>query len=155
MRLTRVTLLFRRRRRMTRAIWSRSLTLMVNNKAAISGLASGCSIFSILLPTSPMLAPAYAAAEGLFLGGMFRDDPDALPSTLTGRAAPDVTVTALPGAVSGVSFDSVVVVLSPIPDSYSIRRRPRSLPPSASTLDPSLRQAACADMLHCARPRRR
>jgi cytochrome c biogenesis protein CcmG/thiol:disulfide interchange protein DsbE len=36
-----------------------------------------------------LLPPAiFAALAGLFLGGMWRDDPDALPSTLEGRAAP-------------------------------------------------------------------
>jgi cytochrome c biogenesis protein CcmG/thiol:disulfide interchange protein DsbE len=36
---------------------------------------------------------AFAALAGLFLGGMFRDDPDALPSTLEGRAAPALELT--------------------------------------------------------------
>ncbi|MXQ07017.1 DsbE family thiol:disulfide interchange protein [Alphaproteobacteria bacterium GH1-50] len=40
---------------------------------------------------------AFAALAGLFLSGMFRDDPDALPSTLVGRAAPALEVTALSG----------------------------------------------------------
>ena len=39
----------------------------------------------------------FAALAGLFAGGMFRDDPDALPSTLVGRAAPDINVTPLAG----------------------------------------------------------
>ena len=41
---------------------------------------------------------AFAALAGLFLGGMFRDDPDALPSTLEGRAAPPLDLTAFDGA---------------------------------------------------------
>jgi len=32
----------------------------------------------------------FAAVAGLFLGGMFRENPDELPSTLVGRAAPEV-----------------------------------------------------------------
>ena len=40
---------------------------------------------------------AFAALAGLFLGGMFRDDPDALPSTLVGRDAPALEVTTLAG----------------------------------------------------------
>ncbi len=39
----------------------------------------------------------FAALAGLFAGGMFRDDPDALPSTLIGRPAPEVSVTPLAG----------------------------------------------------------
>ena len=40
----------------------------------------------------------FAALAGLFLGGMFRDDPDALPSTFVGRPAPEVTATAFADA---------------------------------------------------------
>lgn len=40
----------------------------------------------------------FAAVAGFFLSGMFRDDPDALPSTLVGRAAPSVAqLTEMPG----------------------------------------------------------
>ncbi len=39
----------------------------------------------------------FAALAGLFAGGMFREDPDALPSTLTGQPAPDINVTPLAG----------------------------------------------------------
>lgn len=35
---------------------------------------------------------------GLFLTGMFRDNPDALPSTLVGRAAPGLQVAEMPQA---------------------------------------------------------
>ncbi len=41
----------------------------------------------------------FAALAGLFLGGMFRDDPDALPSTLVGREAPALDVAAMSGEV--------------------------------------------------------
>ena len=40
---------------------------------------------------------AFVALAGLFLGGMFREDPDALPSTLVGREAPALDVTVLGG----------------------------------------------------------
>lgn len=39
----------------------------------------------------------FAAMAGFFLSGMFRDDPDSLPSVLIGNAAPAFTVTELPG----------------------------------------------------------
>ena len=39
----------------------------------------------------------FVALAGLFLGGMFREDPDALPSTLVGRPAPALDVVALSG----------------------------------------------------------
>lgn len=39
----------------------------------------------------------FAALAGFFLSGLFRDDPDALPSALIGREAPALTVTELPG----------------------------------------------------------
>ena len=48
---------------------------------------------------SPLvLAPPviFAALAGLFLSGMFREDPDALPSTFVGRDAPALEVTPLP-----------------------------------------------------------
>ncbi len=47
---------------------------------------------------SPLvLAPPiiFAALAGLFMGGMFREDPDALPSTLVGTPAPALEVTSL------------------------------------------------------------
>ncbi len=49
------------------------------------------------MPRIPLLAilppVIFAALAGLFLGGMFRDDPNALPSTLVGGPAPPVQVT--------------------------------------------------------------
>ncbi len=44
-----------------------------------------------------MLAPPliFAALAGLLLFGLFRDDPDSLPSALEGRSAPAVKVTPL------------------------------------------------------------
>ncbi|MEM9971729.1 MAG: DsbE family thiol:disulfide interchange protein [Pseudomonadota bacterium] len=39
----------------------------------------------------------FAALAGLFAGGMLRDDPDALPSTLVGQPAPAVEVAPLAG----------------------------------------------------------
>ena len=39
----------------------------------------------------------FAALGGFLLSGLMRDDPDALPSAFVGRAAPALTVTALPG----------------------------------------------------------
>ena len=47
---------------------------------------------------SPLvLAPPliFTALAGLFLGGMFRDDPDALPSTLIGSPAPALALAPL------------------------------------------------------------
>jgi cytochrome c biogenesis protein CcmG/thiol:disulfide interchange protein DsbE len=45
-----------------------------------------------------LLPPAiFAALAGLFLGGMWRDDPAELPSTLEGREVPPVVLTALEG----------------------------------------------------------
>jgi cytochrome c biogenesis protein CcmG/thiol:disulfide interchange protein DsbE len=42
------------------------------------------------------LPPAlFGLLAGLFLAGMFRDDPDGLPSTLVGRPAPPLALTAL------------------------------------------------------------
>ncbi|SNT74305.1 DsbE family thiol:disulfide interchange protein [Paracoccus seriniphilus] len=49
---------------------------------------------------SPLVALpplAFAALAGMFLWGMGRDDPDALPSTMVGRPAPAVSETTLPG----------------------------------------------------------
>ena len=46
----------------------------------------------VLIP--PVL---FAGLAVLFVGGMFREDPDALPSVLVGRAAPDLPVAALGG----------------------------------------------------------
>ncbi|MEM9795351.1 MAG: DsbE family thiol:disulfide interchange protein [Pseudomonadota bacterium] len=40
----------------------------------------------------------FAALGGFFLSGLFREDPDALPSALIGREAPPLTVTELPGS---------------------------------------------------------
>jgi len=52
------------------------------------------------IPVLAILPPLiFAALAGLFLGGMFRDDPDALPSTLVGAPAPAVEVTPLAGLV--------------------------------------------------------
>ena len=45
----------------------------------------------VLLP--PVI---FAALAGLFLSGMYRDDPNALPSTLVGREAPALEVSPLP-----------------------------------------------------------
>lgn len=39
----------------------------------------------------------FAALGGFFLSGLFRDDPDTLPSALIGREAPALTVTRLEG----------------------------------------------------------
>ena len=38
---------------------------------------------------------AFAGLAGLFLGGIYREDPEALPSTLLGRSAPALDVVAL------------------------------------------------------------
>ena len=52
------------------------------------------------IPPLAILPPViFAALAGLFLGGMFRDDPEALPSTLEGRPAPEVAITPLAGFV--------------------------------------------------------
>ena len=51
----------------------------------------------VLLP--PLI---FAALAGLFLSGMYRDDPDALPSTLAGRAAPAIDVQPL-GSLSTIN----------------------------------------------------
>ncbi len=40
---------------------------------------------------------AFAALAGLFAFGMFRDNPDELPSAFVGRAAPELSAEALPG----------------------------------------------------------
>lgn len=48
------------------------------------------------IPWLAILPPLiFAALAGLFLGGMYRDDPDALPSTLVGRPAPGIELTAV------------------------------------------------------------
>ena len=48
------------------------------------------------IPPLAIVPPViFAAIAGLFMGGMFRDDPDALPSTLVGQPA---TVLNAPGA---------------------------------------------------------
>jgi cytochrome c biogenesis protein CcmG/thiol:disulfide interchange protein DsbE len=50
------------------------------------------------IPWLALVPPvAFAALAGLFLGGMYRDDPDALPSALVGQMAPSVPETALGG----------------------------------------------------------
>lgn len=49
---------------------------------------------------SPLVAIpplAFAALAGLFLWGMGREDPEGLPSTMIGRAAPALPETTLPG----------------------------------------------------------
>ncbi|HAR52753.1 MULTISPECIES: DsbE family thiol:disulfide interchange protein [Roseovarius] len=49
---------------------------------------------------SPLMAAPpliFAAIAGLFLVGMMRDDPDALPSVFVGREAPPLPSEALPG----------------------------------------------------------
>jgi len=52
------------------------------------------------IPILAVLPPAiFAALAGLFLGGMFRDDPDGLPSTLVGQPSPAVEVTPIAGLV--------------------------------------------------------
>ncbi|MGI9394629.1 MAG: DsbE family thiol:disulfide interchange protein [Boseongicola sp.] len=48
-------------------------------------------------PLAALPPLAFAAIAGLFLSGMFRDDPDALPSTLEGQSAPHVEIEALSG----------------------------------------------------------
>ena len=51
---------------------------------------------------SPLMALpplVFAALAGMFLWGMGRDDPDAVPSALVGREAPAVGSTTLPGKV--------------------------------------------------------
>ena len=48
----------------------------------------------------------FAALAGLFFGGMYRDDPDALPSTLVGQPAPPVSLTPV-GSVQ--PFDNSVM----------------------------------------------
>lgn len=56
--------------------------------------------FSPLVLAPPLM---FAALAGLFFVGMFRDDPNALPSTMVGRDAPALDVAPLPP-------------LAPIPD---------------------------------------
>jgi cytochrome c biogenesis protein CcmG/thiol:disulfide interchange protein DsbE len=54
-----------------------------------------------------MLIPpvVFAAMAGLFAAGLMRDNPDALPSALIGRAAPAVPGEALPGTVQLTDAD--------------------------------------------------
>ncbi|NNE80328.1 MAG: DsbE family thiol:disulfide interchange protein [Silicimonas sp.] len=48
------------------------------------------------IPPLVLLPPIiFAALAGLFLSGMYRDDPNALPSTLEGRDAPEIVVSKL------------------------------------------------------------
>jgi cytochrome c biogenesis protein CcmG/thiol:disulfide interchange protein DsbE len=55
------------------------------------------------------LPPAlFGLLAGLFLAGMLRDNPDALPSTLVGRPAPPLALAAIPG-------------LGPAPDAAALR----------------------------------
>lgn len=53
------------------------------------------------MPKIPLLAllppVAFAAIAGLFLGGMFRDDPDALPTAFQDQPAPALAVEPLQG----------------------------------------------------------
>lgn len=50
------------------------------------------------IPPLALLPPLiFAALAGLFLGGMFREEPDALPSTLVGQRAPQVELAPLEG----------------------------------------------------------
>lgn len=50
--------------------------------------------FPVLVALPPL---AFAALAGLFLWGMGRDDPEALPSTMIGRQAPALPATTLEG----------------------------------------------------------
>lgn len=54
-----------------------------------------------------MIAPPaiFAAIAGLFLAGMFRDDPDALPTAYAGKTAPKVEMSDLPGKTSFTDAD--------------------------------------------------
>ena len=57
---------------------------------------------------SPLVALpplAFAALAGMFLWGMNRDDPTALPSTLIGQQAPAVPTTGLPGTAQLTDAD--------------------------------------------------
>jgi cytochrome c biogenesis protein CcmG/thiol:disulfide interchange protein DsbE len=59
------------------------------------------------IPWLAVIPPlVFAVLAGLFLGGMYRDDPDALPSTLVGQPAPGITLTAV-GA--RVPFDGSIL----------------------------------------------
>ncbi|MFQ6552795.1 DsbE family thiol:disulfide interchange protein [Aestuariibius insulae] len=51
-------------------------------------------------------AGVFGALAGLFLVGLLRDDPDALPSALVGQGVPDIAAEALPGYET---FDSAVL----------------------------------------------
>ena len=49
------------------------------------------------IPWLVLIPPtAFAGLAALFLTGMYREDPNALPSALVGRPAPALTVTLLP-----------------------------------------------------------
>jgi cytochrome c biogenesis protein CcmG/thiol:disulfide interchange protein DsbE len=51
------------------------------------------------IPPMVVLPPiAFAAIAGLFLSGLFRDDPNSLPSTLVGQNAPQVVVEPIAGS---------------------------------------------------------
>ena len=51
------------------------------------------------IPWLVLIPPAaFAGLAALFLTGMYREDPNALPSTLVGNPAPELVVTALPTA---------------------------------------------------------
>ena len=48
------------------------------------------------VPWLALIPPVvFAALAGLFFGGMYRDNPDALPSTLIGQPAPGMELTAV------------------------------------------------------------
>lgn len=52
----------------------------------------------VRIPPLAIVPPVvFAAIAGLFMGGMYRDDPDALPSTLVGQPAPALELTPLGG----------------------------------------------------------
>ena len=52
------------------------------------------------IPVLALLPPViFAALAGLFLGGVFRAEPDALPSTLVGQASPELNVSPIVGFV--------------------------------------------------------
>ena len=64
----------------------------------------------LMMPKIPFLAliplAIFAALAGLFVAGMNREDPDALPSVFEGASAPAITGDALPGFPG---FDSSVL----------------------------------------------
>jgi cytochrome c biogenesis protein CcmG/thiol:disulfide interchange protein DsbE len=51
-------------------------------------------MFKPLMVLPPLV---FLGLASLFLVGMYRDDPDALPSALQGKIAPEVSVTEMPG----------------------------------------------------------